>query len=176
MRARISLVVVGWLTLSACETVSEKLAGQLVQVTVVTVSDTCIPRRAADDGGVQFFAMRPDGGAIFSASLYTQFGPNLDGGGIDSTRTDSIPPSSPTSTLGTESACAATTAAWSFLDAGLGLQLDQVLPGIDVCPSGPGWLPSTSCASTRQFHFDPIRACSLQCVHVSAAGDVSCDC
>jgi hypothetical protein len=162
--------------LSACDTPTEQLAGQLVQVTVITTSDTCTPQRVSGDGGLQFWALRPDGGAIFSASLYSQLGPSLDGGDLGASRLNALPMVATSAAVGGESDCLASLAGWSFSDAGLGVQLEQTFPGIDGCPSGPSYLPAASCAATRQFLFTPVRDCSLSCVRVSGAGDVTCAC
>jgi hypothetical protein len=95
---------------------------------------------------------------------------------VDASRLNALPMVATSSTVGDDSACLASLAGWSFSDAGLGVQLEQTFPGVDGCPTGPSYLPATACTATRQFLFTPVGECSLSCVRVSVAGDVTCAC
>ena len=167
----LALLVVG----SACvDEVREDLAGQLVRVEVVPLAEGCAPARHLGDGGLQFLAVRADGGLLLSLSGTVQYGPLPDGGGLDGTTLVQVPNPAAVATLGAEADCGATVGALFAEDAGI--RLEQSFPGALDCPSGPLWLPGRRCGSARLLRLTPAGACHLRCVRLGASGDVACDC
>lgn len=163
--------------LTACEApVEDDVAGHLVQLSVSRVSDDCLPARDVGDAGVQFFAVRDDGGVAFTVAQQTQFGPMIDGGLLESVQRQAIPATNGgKSTVGAEAECAGTFSAWVFEPPST-LRNVQSFPGFDKCVSGPSWLPKTACTVERLFTFTAISECRSKCVTITAAGEVSCGC
>lgn len=162
--------------LAGCvDATEENLWGSLVRVDVVTTADTCTLPRFTGDAGVQFFGQRPDGGFVFTIAQQAQFGPTWDGGSLESVQRQLIPaPNNGRATVGSESGCEGSFSAWERTDAGL--KLSQGWPGQDTCASGPVWLPTKPCDSTREYRFTEVGSCQLRCVVISAKGEVTCDC
>lgn len=161
-----------------CEPEGEDLPGHLALVSVSTRGDDCTPRRFSGDAGVQFFAVRSDGGAVFTMSQLAQFSSVEDDGGlVESVQRQTVPfPGNGTSGVGVgDQNCIGTFSAWAIDGENL-LSLPQTWPGSSTCPSGPGWLPSNACSSDRLFTFTPISDCTLRCVRISASGEVTCGC
>lgn len=162
--------------LAGCvESTEDDLAGALVRVDVVAETDTCALPRFTGDAGVQFFGQRADGGFVFTIGQQAQFGPTLDGGSLESVQRQLIPsPNAGRASVGAEADCVGSFSAWERTDAGL--RLSQEWPGQDTCPSGPVYLPTKPCTSTRGYLFTEVGACQLRCVRISAKGEVDCEC
>ena len=159
-------------TLAGCEAVEDDLPGQLVHVEVSGGGD-CLPARFTGDAGIQFFAAREDGGLVFTMSREAQFGPTREGallGGVDR----QVPSDAPT-TVGNENTCFGKFNDWRRTDGGF--VLNQAWPGVDFCVSGPTWLPTETCTTTRRFVFTEVGPCSLRCVRFPTGGsEVECRC
>ena len=163
------------LAVTACvDTVTEQLDGQLVQVEVVTSSDSCAPARVSGDGGVQFLATRADGSLVLTVAQSVQYGPQRDGGALDSTRLLHLPALDDNVQLGAESGCGLFGSLRASTDGGV--LLEQRFPGMAECPSGPLWLPATACTATRVLTLRPLGACRLECIRLSTSSEVSCEC
>lgn len=162
--------------LAGCvDSTEEDLAGTLVRVEVVTESDTCTLPRFSGDAGVQFFGERADGGLVFTMAQQAQFGPRLDGGSLESVQRQLIPaPNAGRASVGAEAGCVGSFSSWERTDGGL--RLSQEWPGQDTCPSGPLYLPTTPCTSTRGYLFTEVGSCQLRCVRISEKGEVDCGC
>lgn len=170
------LFLAALLALPACPTTEgEDLPGQLCQVSVETVMDSCAPPRAVGDGGVQWLGERADGGLVFTIFDSVEFGPLRDGGvmlGISRVQ-------APTAGGGRINFgdggvdCDGTFVVSPDADGGIGLS--QVWPGLDRCPGGPAYLPDAGCVSLRRMIFTPIRDCPQRCVTLSNDG-AACDC
>lgn len=161
--------------LPACPTVEgEDLPGHLCQVTVETLQDGCSPQRASGDGGVQWLGVRPDGGVSFTIFDQVKFGPLRDGTPLAGVSRDVAPPNDGGfAQFGAGAECRALVSGWELVDGGL--TLSQEWPGIDLCVSGPSYLPAKGCVAVRRLVFTPIRECPQRCVVLSNDG-ASCDC
>ncbi|MFT3708331.1 MAG: hypothetical protein QM817_11820 [Archangium sp.] len=160
-----------------CET-QEDLPGHLALLSVSTQGDDCTPRRFSGDAGIQFFAVRPDGGAVFTVSQLAQFSSvDDDGGLVESVQRQSVPfPGEGSWAVGNgDQNCVGTFAAWAINSENM-LTLPQSWPGLSACPSGPEWIPQDPCVSNRFFTFTPVSECNLRCVRISALGEVTCGC
>ncbi len=168
------LLAVGLLLLS-CDAVEEDLPGKLVRVEVTTQSTDCIPARFSGDAGVQFVGERDDGGLVFTMGQNVQYGPTIDGGALESVQRQLVPsPNNGDATVGEGDGCAGSFSAWErTVD---GVSLSQTWPGATTCPSGPIWLPSKACTSTRLYTFTEVGTCQLRCVRISTSGEVDCSC
>ena len=162
--------------------VEENVTGQLGRVTIVFADDGgCSPARLSGDAGLQFYGVRPDGGIVFTLPQNAVFGPLIDGGALESVQRQSVPaPGDGKSNVGAtpdgtvDDDCEGIFTRWVPVDGGLSNA--QEWPGLDKCETGPLWLPNRACVTTRTFLFEPVSACELKCVKVSAAQEVSCDC
>lgn len=162
--------------LSGCVVaVTDDVPGHLGRMTVVRLSDTCMPMREVGDAGVQFLGRRGDGGLVFTFPAEMQFGPPSDGGSLSGLRREQAPAADGgVMVFGAEEGCRATTSGWVEIDGGL--RLTQWWTGIVECPAGPSYLPETSCKSTREVVFEPMSECALRCVRISESTDVTCEC
>lgn len=169
----LSLLAVG--CVGCVDTTADNLTGKLVRVEVVTSTDDCSPARFSGDAGLQFYGEREDGGVAFTMGQNAQYGPAPDGGVVQSVQQQLIPsPNNGRAVVGNEAGCEGSFSAWEL---GLGgLHLTQDLPGFDVCPSGPVWLPLKACKSVRSYLFTEVGPCELRCVRISSAGEIECRC
>ncbi len=164
----VSLLICG-----CTDPVEDSLAGALVRVTVIGVSDTTMPRRQVGDAGTQFFGVRPDGGIAFTISQQLQFGPLADGGTLISVQRVAVPtPNAGRFTIGREGCTALSN--WTLVDGGLGLT--QSFPTRADCPTAPEWLPELGGDAVRRYELTPVGTCDLKCVRLSEASEVSCEC
>ena len=170
------LLLVALLALPACPTVDgEDLPGQLCQVTVESIMDSCAPQRTVGDAGVQWLGTRPDGGLAFTIFDAVKFGPLRDGGVITGISRDKAPTAGDGRILfgdgGTE--CRATLTASPGVNGSI--ELNQSWPGLELCTNGPDYFPDSGCVSIRRLVFTPIRDCPQRCVTLSNDG-AGCDC
>ena len=183
---RIAVVATLSCLFTACpRSVSQDVNGSLAKVTVSGVDDDCVPPRYLGDGGTQFFGFQSTGKPVVSSSYDAFWGPaRVDGGVIaPGSRQDFVINQEVNLTQGTDSTriCGRVFYTWSSPAEGSGppwvMTLNQRWEAIDLGCSAPGaQVPLTACTSTRTFTFTPVSECALECVRVSAASDVTCDC
>lgn len=163
--------------LTACEPIEDALPGKLAQLTVTTARDDCSPVRFTGDAGLQFFGVRPDGGVVFTISQRAQYSSARDDGGVvEGVQRQSAPfVGDGRSNAASGDACVGTFSAWR-VDGDFVLRNAQEWPGLQDCTTGPAWLPRQPCTSERVFTFTPVSDCNLECVRLSASGEVSCEC
>lgn len=166
-----------FLLLVGCEgPTQDSVKGQLAQLELTRVSDDCVPRRRVGDAGLQFFAVRDDGGVAFTMSQDAQYGPLFDGGALESVQQQAIPViNGGQAQVGADGGCAGTFANWVLESPGV-LRSLQKFPGEDTCPDGPEWLPKTACTVNRTFTFTGVSDCDSKCLKFTASNEVTCDC
>jgi hypothetical protein len=171
-----AIALLSFVLLAGCEEPEENLDGKLVQVQVVSVSSDCVPARFVGDAGVQFFAERADGGLVFTMGQQAQYGPVIDGGVLQGAQRQVVPPTDlGRAAVGNGEGCVGSFSDWKRTMNGV--QLQQEWPGADTCPTGPIWLPTKACATTRVFNFTEVGTCQQRCVRISpTSGEVECSC